>query len=76
MFFNQDQRLDFFKKKAERQRKRIQEEKLRLEIANLDKEIATLEQSRRRLYNEIRTSRASQRPYYSKRNNTYRKGNR
>ena len=76
MFMNQDKRLSFFKRKAEYQRKRIQEEKLRLEIAQMSKEIATLEQSRRRLYNEIRTSRASQRPYYSKRNNTYRKDNR
>lgn len=75
MFFNQDQRLDFFKKKAERQRKRIQEEKLRLEIANLDKEIATLEQSRRRLCNEVRATRNSDRPYYPNKK-TYRNGNR
>ena len=76
MFINQDQRLSFFKRKAEYQRKRIQEEKLRLEIAQMSKEIATLAQSRRRIYNEIKTSRASQRPYYNKRNNTYRKGDR
>ena len=76
MFINQDKRLSFFKRKAEYQRKRIQEEKLRLEIAQMSKEIATLAQSRKRLYNEVRASRANLRPYHRQKNNTYRKGDR
>lgn len=75
MMSTQDLRLSFYKKKAEHQRKRIQEQKLRLEIAQLNKEIATLEQSRRRVYNETRVTRQSDRPSPQKRK-SYWNGNR
>ena len=62
MCINQDKRLTFLEKEADKKKKRIREQKLRLEIAQLDREISNLERSRRRVFAEVKANRYSDRP--------------